>query len=554
MTDSIVLHNPVLWRELLGRLRSTKTILAAIAIAFVSSLLVVLRWPTDATIDLASQGAMAIFRPVAFAVAGAVMLLIPAFPATAIVGEKQKKTLALLLNSPTSPSQIFIGKLLGNFLLGCILFSVSLPAIFACYAMGGVSVSGHILPLLLVLLGMTFQYSALGLWISARAQSGEASLQSTYAIILCLSLLSIGPSVLVGKQTGTIALASRAITSLSPIPALQEITGSQGTAQAMGIQSGWVWFVMVSIVVAILFSVMTIRMLDPLLLDRAKPAGKVIDTNTSTWWRRLFFLVDPKRRKSDIPFWLNPVMVKEFRTRRFGRLHWLMRLVSVCAIISLIVAVVATTGTVKWGVDRIAASLVVLQIGLLMLLGPSLGANVIASEIESGGWQLLRAAPVSPWRIVVGKLLSIAITLMLLLGATLPGYITMAYIQPSVSGQVGNVLVSLTIAAGMITMISACISAFSKSTAVATATSYTVLLILIAGTMLIWVFRGSPFGPVLVENALLLNPAAIALSEIKAPGFETYSLTPRGWYVGLSISLVALCLLAFRTWRMTRPG
>ncbi len=554
MTDSIVLHNPVLWRELLGRLRSTKTILAAIAIAFVSSLLVVLRWPTDATIDLASQGAMAIFRPVAFAVAGAVMLLIPAFPATAIVGEKQKKTLALLLNSPTSPSQIFIGKLLGNFLLGCILFSVSLPAIFACYAMGGVSVSGHILPLLLVLVGMTFQYSALGLWISARAQSGEASLQSTYAIILCLSLLSIGPSVLVGKQTGTIALVSRAITSLSPIPALQEITGSQGTAQAMGIQSGWVWFVMVSIVVAILFSVMTIRMLDPLLLDRAKPAGKVIDTNTSTWWRRLFFLVDPKRRKSDIPFWLNPVMVKEFRTRRFGRLHWLMRLVSVCAIISLIVAVVATTGTVKWGVDRIAASLVILQIGLLMLLGPSLGANVIASEIESGGWQLLRAAPISPWRIVVGKLLSIAITLMLLLGATLPGYITMAYIQPSVSGQVGNVLVSLTIAAGMITMISACISAFSKSTAVATATSYTVLLILIAGTMLIWVFRGSPFGPVLVENALLLNPAAIALSEIKAPGFGTYSLTPRGWYVGLSISLVALCLLAFRTWRMTRPG
>jgi ABC-type transport system involved in multi-copper enzyme maturation permease subunit len=554
VTDSIVLHNPVLWRELLGRLRSTKTILAAIAIAFVSSLLVVLRWPTDATIDLASQGAMAIFRPVAFAVAGAVMLLIPAFPATAIVGEKQKKTLALLLNSPTSPSQIFIGKLLGNFLLGCILFSVSLPAIFACYAMGGVSVSGHILPLLLVLVGMTFQYSALGLWISARAQSGEASLQSTYAIILCLSLLSIGPSVLVGKQTGTIALVSRAITSLSPIPALQEITGSQGTAQAMGIQSGWVWFVMVSIVVAILFSVMTIRMLDPLLLDRAKPAGKVIDTNTSTWWRRLFFLVDPKRRKSDIPFWLNPVMVKEFRTRRFGRLHWLMRLVSVCAIISLIVAVVATTGTVKWGVDRIAASLVILQIGLLMLLGPSLGANVIASEIESGGWQLLRAAPISPWRIVVGKLLSIAITLMLLLGATLPGYITMAYIQPSVSGQVGNVLVSLTIAAGMITMISACISAFSKSTAVATATSYTVLLILITGTMLIWVFRGSPFGPVLVENALLLNPAAIALSEIKAPGFGTYSLTPRGWYVGLSISLVALCLLAFRTWRMTRPG
>ncbi len=553
MTDPLVFQNPVLWRELAGRLRSIKTILAAIAIAVVSALLVILRWPTDATIDLASQGALEIFSPVAFAVAVAVMLLIPAFPATAIVGERQKGTLALLLNSPTTTTQIFVGKLLGNFLLGCILFSVSLPSIFACYAMGGVSISGHVIPLLLVLVGMTFQYSALGLWISARSHSSEASLRSTYAMILCLALLSIGPSVLVGNQSGSTALVSQAITTLSPIPALQEITGSQGTAQSMGIQSGWMLFVLVSLVIAILLSFLTIRVLDPLLLDRAKPAGKVLESNTSTWWRRLLFLVDPKRRKSSIPFWLNPIMVKEFRTRRFGRLHWLMRLVSVCAIISLVLAVVATTGTVRWGVDRIAASMVILQIGLLILLGPSLGANVIASEVESGGWQLLRAAPISTWRILTGKLLSIALTLLLLLGATLPGYITMAFIQPSVGGQVGNVLISLSVAAAMITLISACVSAYSRSTAVSTATSYTLLLVLFAGTMLIWLFRGSPFGPVLVENALLLNPAAIAMSEIKAPGFETYSLTPRGWYVGLLICSIAGFLLAIRTWRMTRP-
>lgn len=553
VTEPAVLHNPVLWRELAGRLRSTKTVLAAIAIAVVSSLLVILRWPTDATIDLASQGAMQIFRPVAFAVAVAVMLLIPAFPATAIVGERQKGTLALLLNSPTSTTQVFVGKLLGNFLLGCILFSVSLPAIFACYAMGGVSVTGHILPLILVLIGMTIQYSAVGLWISARSHSSEASLRSTYAVLLCLALCSIGPSVLVGRQAGSTALVSQAITTLSPIPALQEITGAQGTAQAMGFQSGWLLFVLVSIFISIVLSFMTIRTLDPLLLDRARTAGKVIDYHASAWWRRLLFLVDPNRRKSSIPFWLNPVMVKDFRTRRFGRLHWLMRLVSVCAIISLVLAVVATTGTVKWGVDRIAASMVILQIGLLMLLGPSLGANMLASEIESGGWQLLRAAPISPVRILTGKILSIALTLLLLLGATLPGYVTMAYIQPSVSGQVGNVLVSLTVATAMITLISACVSAFSRSTAVATATSYTLLLVLFAGTLLIWVFRGSPFGPVLVENTLLVNPAAIALSEIKAPGFENYSLTPRGWYAGLAICLVAACLLAIRTWRLTRP-
>jgi ABC-type transport system involved in multi-copper enzyme maturation permease subunit len=553
VTDSLVLQNPILRKELLGSLRGIKTVLAAISIAVVSCCLVVLRWPSDATIDLASQGAMQIFRPVAFAIASAVMVLVPAFPATAIVGERRRGTLMLLLNSPTSTTQVFVGKLLGNLLLGCILFSVSLPSMFACYAMGGVSIVGHIFPLLLILFGMTLQYSAIGLWISARSSSTEASLRSTYAAILCLSLLSIGPSVLVGSRTGIEGMVIQAITTLSPIPALQSITDFQGYSRALGFESGWLQFVLVSVVIAAVLSISTIRRLDPILLDRARPVGKVLESERLSWWRRILFLVDPKRRKASIPPWLNPVMVKDFRTRRFGRLHWLLRLVSVCAIASLVLAVIATTGTVTWGVDRIAASLVIMQIGLLLLLGPSLGANAIASEIESGGWQLLRAAPISAWRILTGKVLSVALTLLLLLGATLPGYVTMAYVQPSVSGQVANVLVSLGVATAMITCISVCVSAFSKSTSVATATSYTVILVLFAGTMLIWVFRGSPFGPVLVENALLLNPAATALSEINAPGFDSYDLTPRGWYVGAAVCAVASAMLLIRMLRLTQP-
>jgi ABC-type transport system involved in multi-copper enzyme maturation permease subunit len=553
VTDSLVLQNPILRKELVGSLRGIKTLLAAIAIAVVSCCLVILRWPSDATMDLASQGAMQIFQPVAFAIASAVMVLVPAFPATAIVGERRRGTLMLLLNSPTSTTQVFLGKLLGNLLLGCILFSVSLPAMFACYAMGGVSITGHIIPLLLILFGMSLQYSALGLWISARSPSTEASLRSTYAAILCLTLVSLGPSVLVSRRAGVEGLVIQAITTLSPIPALQSITDFQGYSRALGFESGWLMFVLMSVAIAVVLSISTIRRLDPILLDRASPVGKVLESERLSWWRRILFLVDPRRRKASIPSWLNPVMVKDFRTRRFGRLHWLLRLVSVCAIASLVLAVIATTGSVTWGVDRIAASLVIMQIGLLLLLGPSLGANAIASEIESGGWQLLRAAPISAWRILTGKVLSVALTLLLLLGATLPGYVTMAYVQPLVSGQVANVLVSLGVATAMITCISVCVSAFSNSTSVATATSYTVILVLFAGTMLIWVFRGSPFGPVLVENALLLNPAATALSEINAPGFDSYDLTPRGWYVGAAVCAVASAMLLIRTLRLTQP-
>jgi ABC-type transport system involved in multi-copper enzyme maturation permease subunit len=197
--------------------------------------------------------------------------------------------------------------------------------------------------------------------------------------------------------------------------------------------------------------------------------------------------------------------------------------------------------------------MVLMQIGFLLLLGPSLGANLIASEIESGGWQLMRASPISAWRILTGKLMSTFLTLLLLLLATLPGYVMMSYIQPALGGQVSNVVVSLLIATAMVTILSACVSAYSKTSAAATAASYGVLLMLFAGTLLIWLGRGNPFGPVFVERALLLNPAATALAEMKAPGFETFQLIPNGWYVGLGICAVGLVILILRIARLTRP-
>ena len=138
MIQSTFFDNPILRRELSDRLRSPKTLAAMIAVALLSSVLVLMRWPTDASIDLVSQGAFQVFRPVAFAIATAIMMLIPAFPATAIVTERRRGTLTLLLNSPTTPLQIYLGKLCGNVLLSLIIFSVSLPALMACFAMGGI--------------------------------------------------------------------------------------------------------------------------------------------------------------------------------------------------------------------------------------------------------------------------------------------------------------------------------------------------------------------------------------------------------------------------------
>ncbi len=558
MKSILIFENPILRRELFSRLRSPKTFLAILSVAVLSSLLVLLRWPTDSTIDLVSQGAIQVFRPVAFALAVAVMMLIPAFPAVALVSERRKGTLALLLNSPTTPFQIYLGKFSGNVLLAAVIFSVSLPALAACFAMGGISVVDHIGPLLLVLFGMAIQYTAVGLWVSVLVNSTDESLRWTYAAVLALAVFSVGPTIFVGKLSGIKSLLAHWITAISPISALQDITGSQAQASEIGISASWLDFLIASVFITVVLAVVTLRKLDPRLLERARPTGQVKGrskpTKPQSWLRRISYLVDPNQTKGNIPWWLNPVMVKEFRTRKFGRLHWLIRLVAVSGIVSLLLTVVAATGSVSWGVERIAPTMVLLQVALLLFLGPCLGANLIASEVESGGWELLRASPVSPIRILIGKLMSTIWTLLLMLLATLPGYLVMGYIQPAMSGQVGNVLISLVVAILMVTTMSACISAFCRTTAVATATSYAVLLTLFAGTLLIWVARDKPFGPLLVERALLLNPAAGALAEMKTPGFEQYRLTPESWYLGLGISFVCLTILTLRIWRMTRPN
>ena len=558
--NSILIHNnPILKRELFTRLRSPKTFLAIVTVAVLSSVLVLMRWPSDATIDLISQGSMQVFRPVAFALAAAIMMLIPAFPATALVSERRRGTLALLLNSPMTPLHIYLGKFAGNVLLAIVIFSVCLPALAGCYAMGGISLVNHIGPLLLVLFGMAVQYTAVGLCVSVVVNSADASLRWTYATVLALAVFSIGPTVFVGKLTGIKSLLAHWLTAISPISALQAITGSQAQAGEIGISTSWREFLVLSCIITVLLAFFTLIKLDPRLLERARPTGKVVGRSVSVnsflaWFRRVFYVVDPKRTSASVPWWLNPVMVKEFRTRKFGRLHWLIRLIAASGIVSLLLTVVAATGTVSWGVERIAPTMVLLQVALLLLLGPCLGANLIAAEVESGGWELLRAAPISPIRVLVGKLMSTIWTLLLTLLATLPGYLVMGFIQPAMTGQVGNVLISLVIAVFMVTTMSACISAFCRSTAVATATSYAVLLTLFAGTLLIWVARGKPFGPLLVERALMLNPAAGALSEMKTPGFEQYSLTPWSWYLGAGISFLCLIILTLRIWRLTRPN
>jgi len=552
-----VLSNPVVSRELLGLLRTRRSIaiLAAVAVAF--SLLIIARWPSDGVVDLSGATSRDVFRVFAYSLTAAVALLVPVFPSTSIVQEKQTGTLALLLNSPMGPVSIYLGKLIAALGFVLLLLSATLPATAACFTLGGVSLFDEVLPLYLVLAITSVLFTTWSLLVSTAAMTTDGAVRGTFGGVLVLFLLVLLPHYFLDGSESSLAGIAAILRNVSPVPAIMDIVGHAdvGSRQLVSQNSGVATFALFGGMLSLLFAGMTVGRLNQTLLDRARSQGNVTDDRAAgvRVFRRLMFLIDPQRRKTGIGPLTNPVMVKEFRSRQFGRLHWLLRIVGGCAIVSLGLAFAATLGSEEWGVETIGGIIVSMQAALIVLFTPSLASGLISSERESGSWELLRMTPLSASRIVRGKLLSVVWTLLILLMASLPGYGVMIWIKPILEEQIIQVLICLAIGAVFAMLLSATVSSFFVRTAPATVASYSILLFLWAGSLLVWLGRDAPFGYSAVQTALSINPMAAALSVIGTPGFESYNLIPVNWWVTGIASGFLLVVLLIQTWRITKP-
>jgi ABC-type transport system involved in multi-copper enzyme maturation permease subunit len=550
--------NPIIHRELLEVLRTRRALALQFGLALACGVLVLLRWPTTGTTDLSGARSMQLLRGFGYGLLAAILLLVPAYPATALVREKIQGTLALLLNSPLSAASIYVGKLGGVLGFTAILLVMTLPAAAACYALGGTGVQGGVTALYAVLAIAAVQMSTLGLLVSSLVQSTDGALRLTYALVLAVCVLPLGPAAL-GGLSGSVPELADWCRFLSPIPAVMAVLG-QGDVGSHGMYSstGDVGrYLLLASLTSLGCALATVVQLNHALLDRARPPGIMTEDRSEGGQavRRFLFLVDPQRRAGSLSHWINPVMVKEFRSRRFGRSHWMLRLIALSAILSLALSVLAAMGVpgLRLSVEEIGGALVLLQVALLILFAPSLAAGLISSERESGSWQLLRMTPLSAGTILRGKLLSVAWPLVLLLCATLPGYVVMMTVKPTLVHHVQRVVVCLVLTAVFAVLLSAAASTLFRSTAATTTASYLALLALCMGPLLVWLAREAPFGHATVEAVLTIDPVAAALQASETPGFAHYDLLPANWWVIGSACLVLLLFLSVRTWQLCRP-
>ena len=553
----VVLGNPIIQREVFSLVKSKKALGIQIVLALVFVMLIVIRWPTDAQVDLSNAQSVQVFRVFGYGLLVALLLFVPAFPAVSLVKEKNKGTLALLFNSQMSPLAIYVGKFLGVFAFVLLLIFLSVPAVAACYAMGGIDLGRDVGMLYAVLVLMVAQYTALGLLISSRSGSGDSAMRVTYFAVAIISSMTLIPHLLFQGEASTTAFIADWTRCLSPFAAVMEIMGhgSVGAQGRLEVETVAWRFMLLSPIVTLGFAVATITQLNYKIFDRSRSQGMITDEQSRgvKVFRGVFFLVDPQRRKAGIRL-INPVFVKEFRTRRFGRIHWILRLVALCAVVSVALTGLTAMQSQAWGPEIIGGIMALLQILLILLLIPSTSSGLISAERESGGWTLLQMTPMSTFKIVNGKLLSSFVTVVAILAGTLPGYLVLMWIQPALSYQIGRVLISLLFAAIFSVCLSSFVSSLFRRTAPATATAYGILIAVFIGTLLIWLGRDAPFGYNVVQSALLLNPLAAALAEMQVSGFETYDLIPSSWWISGVLSLLCLIGLAIQVTRINRPS
>ena len=187
-----LVENPVLQRELLVNLRTTRAFVLLFAYNALLGLVVFLAWPQETQLDLTrnpeqSRRLIDMFFLGQFILAS---MMAPSFTAGSITGEKERKTYEMLLSNPLKPSAILLGKLLASMAHLAILIFASLPIVMLCLPLGGMS-PYEVMAAYLALILSVVTFGMISLACSSYFQRTAAALMVSYLLVLPLALLGV---------------------------------------------------------------------------------------------------------------------------------------------------------------------------------------------------------------------------------------------------------------------------------------------------------------------------------------------------------------------------
>ncbi len=453
----ILKDNPVLSRELLVNLRSSRSFILQFAYVAFLGLVVYLAWPSGegGITQVSSGAAQSLFDLFFLGQFFLVAMVAPTFAAGTITGEKERKTYEMLLASPLEPMTILVGKLLSSLTYLVLLIISSLPLMILCFLLGGILLS-EIARAYLILILAAGTFGLISVACSSYFQRTSSALVVSYLIILPLSLVCV-------YMTRTDNTMARDFVSIAVLPP---------------------WCLTIWTVVAI---IVNRRLLRP--PDVGSEGKDVVDEEQEMKYaigvvidRDLFpdKLFAPAKRTDLMPDGTNPVLDKELRSEIFSQGTLMLRLVIQVSML-LSIPLMAFLLFFK---PQLAGYYVAYVVTFNMLVGPVFSSGSITQERERQTLGLLLTTLLRPGQIVLAKLVA-SLRVSTVLTFLLTEQLLLAYaLIPELRGQWWTLLIFLMIilmTCVLTTTIGLLCSALSRRTSVAMVLTYMSLLLLFVG-------------------------------------------------------------------------
>ena len=554
-----MIGNPIIRKELVSVLRSGGARALAIVFVLALSLLALFVWPAGGVNPVGAAYSRLFLAIILFAQLIMLALFTPPFAATSISAERESNTWEMLYYSLLRPGQILFGKQVGAVAFLLVLVGLSLPVGGVCFLLGGVSVKTMALAyLVLAAAGVTFGF--LGLTWSALLPSSFASLVVTYLSLLVLCGGVHVPMLLLPEWVEGQGVM-HAVRCISPFTALAAITQDPYRAMGAGGAPAAVlarYFGSAAVLCAVMAVVVLVRVaMRP--VPRIAARKRVVDEDmprSVRMLRRVFFLIDSRRRRRSISLWMNPILVLDIRTRVAGLAN-LLRACFACLIFSLVLVILVSS---TWGAtqpDIIRLIALAFQIGLIGLIGPSLTIGAVASEVEGGTFDSLRMTPLRPWTVFLGKFGAAAALSMMLVVASAPVFFAILFIEGSFEGpRVAHFLTAMFMVTCVTIAFSLSVGFFfsvhCRTTARAAAWAYGAVAAVTVGTLLAAVLR-ERLSAGAAKFILAFNPIVTVVGAVSDVQFTEFGRWQHTVYALGTLSIVCVAATIYRLHRMAGP-
>ena len=397
----------LLKRELLVQLRMKRTFFWLLALAVITSWLLLANWPSSYFINWSNTAMYA--TVITAIVTGAAFvgsaLFVPGIAAVSVVVEKEQGNWDSLYLTLISPNGIVLGKFLSAVTLYMLFLFALMPMLAVVFFLIGVDWSQFI-NLFLFILATTGTLGAIGVACSVTCRKTVWAIISSYIGMAVLMGVPLIPVVIVA-EVWRIRWLERLIEdhaiAMTGFGAFIYLMGGTGMA---AIDFYWHFaYQGLLVAIAVLWTLHVLRKpAKPPVILQEKP---IDDTATLKKRQRgfPFYLIDPLRRIKPIPDSLNPMYAREMRCGLLLRRTSTVRLTYIFMLLLWIIS--ASTGFIMDGRSNFDELWAMCLFGHgLLICGfiPAFFANLFTKENELANLDMLLMTSLTPEEIAKGKM------------------------------------------------------------------------------------------------------------------------------------------------------